>query len=50
MATTETDREKEECEKEPERHTSDLYIRTGWADATTALEQLEKVCYAEYFT
>lgn len=49
MATADTDRDRDDCEKEPERHGSDLYVRTGWADATTALEQLEKVFILFYF-
>lgn len=42
MATSDTDRDRDDCEKS-ERHNSDLYIRTGWTDANTALDQLEKV-------
>lgn len=46
MATADTERDRDgECEKDPERHGSDLYVRTSWADTSTAFDQLEKVYY-----
>lgn len=42
MATSDTEKDRDECEK-TERHSSDLYVRTGWTDANIALDQLEKV-------
>lgn len=43
MASVDTDRDRDgEGEKESERYASDLYIRTGWADAITAFDQVEK--------
>lgn len=41
MATSVTEKDRDDCD--PERHTTDLYIRTGWTDANIALDQLEKV-------